>query len=196
MPALEILIENEYKRKGVHLLALSIPIGYFFVSQRAALSILIPVTLISVAFDFIRILNLPGHRILDYLFGPMLRAHEEIDLTGGSYILFASTLCIFLFAKPVALAAIGFIILGDIFSAIVGRKYGKISFGDKTLEGSLGFFVACLLITVAVPDLALWVGVIGGLVAALVEALDLPVDDNLAVPIVSGLIMELLLKIS
>ena len=178
------------------MLALAIPIGYFFVSQRAALSILIPVTLISVAFDFIRILNLPGHRILDYLFGPMLRDHEEIDLTGGSYILFASTLCIFLFAKPAALAAIGFIILGDIFSALVGRKYGKISFGDKTLEGSLGFFVACLLVTVAVPDLTLWVGVIGGLVAALVEALDLPVDDNLAVPIVSGLIMELLLKIS
>ena len=193
---MEILIENEYKRKGIHLLALSIPIGYFFVSQRVALSILIPITLSSIIFDFVRILNLPGHRILDYLFGPMLRSHEEIDLTGGSYILFASTLSIFLFAKPVALAAIGFIILGDIFSALVGRKYGKISFGDKTLEGSLGFFVACLLVTVTVPDLALWVGVIGGLVAALTEALDLPVDDNLAVPLVSGLIMELLLKIS
>ena len=193
---MEILIQNEYKRKGIHLFALSIPVGYWLVPQNIALLVLIPITLISIGFDFIRVLDLPGHRILDYLFGPMLREHEEADLTGGSYILFASTLSIFLFSKPIALAAIGFIILGDISSALIGRKYGKVTFGDKTLEGSLGFFVACLVVIVVIPDFPLLIGVAGALIATFVEALDLAVDDNLLVPVISGVVMQLLTKIS
>jgi len=193
---LEILIQNEYKRKGIHLFALSIPVGYWLVPESIALLVLIPITLISIGFDFIRVLDLPGHRILDYLFGPMLREHEEADLTGGSYILFASTLSIFLFSKPIALAAIGFIILGDISSALIGRKYGKVTFGDKTLEGSLGFFVACLVVIVVIPDFPLLIGVAGALIATFVEALDLAVDDNLLVPVISGVVMQLLTKIS
>ena len=193
---MEILIQNEYKRKGIHLFALSIPVGYWLVPESIALLVLIPITLISIGFDFIRVLDLPGHRILDYLFGPMLREHEEADLTGGSYILFASTLSIFLFSKPIALAAIGFIILGDISSALIGRKYGKVTFGDKTLEGSLGFFVAGLVVIVVIPDFPLLIGVAGALVATLVEALDLAVDDNLLVPVISGVVMQLLTKIS
>ena len=193
---MEILIQNEYKRKGIHLFALSIPVGYWLVPESIALLVLIPITLISIGFDFIRVLDLPGHRILDYLFGPMLREHEEADLTGGSYILFASTLSIFLFSKPIALAAIGFIILGDISSALIGRKYGKVTFGDKTLEGSLGFFVACLVVIVVIPDFPLLIGVAGALVATFVEALDLAVDDNLLVPVISGVVMQLLTKIS
>lgn len=193
---MEILIQNEYKRKGIHLFALSIPVGYWLVPESIALLVLIPITLISIGFDFIRVLDLPGHRILDYLFGPMLREHEEADLTGGSYILFASTLSIFLFSKPIALAAIGFIILGDISSALIGRKYGKVTFGDKTLEGSLGFFVACLVVIVVIPDFPLLIGVAGALIATFVEALDLAVDDNLLVPVISGVVMQLLTKIS
>src|SRR4030066_1248988 len=192
--ALDILIENEYKRKGIHLFALTIPIGYYFLPQKAALMVLIPVTLISIALDFIRILELPGYRLLNYLFGPMLRVHEEADLTGGPVILFATVLSVFLFAKPVALTAISFIILGDISSALIGRKYGVVAFGDKTLEGSLGFFLACLLVVVIIPDLPLLTGLAGAAVATLVEAIDLKVDDNLTVPLISGLIMELLLK--
>ena len=193
---MDILIENEYKRKGLHLVALSIPIGYYFLSQKTALLVLLPITLASLVFDFIRILELPGYRLLNFLFGPLLRSHEEADLTGGSYILFAAVLSIFLFSKPVAIAAISFIILGDISSALIGRKYGKVSFGDKTLEGSLGFFLACLLVVVIVPDLSLLIGLAGAFVATLAEAIDFKVDDNLTVPLVSGVIMQLLTKIS
>lgn len=193
---MHILIENEYKRKGIHLLALAVPIGYYFLPQKTALLVLLPFALASLVFDFIRILEWPGYRPLNFLFGPMLRTHEEADLTGGSYILFAAALSIFLFEKQVAIAAITFIILGDISSALIGRRYGMISFGDKTLEGSLGFFLSCLLVVVIVPDLSLLIGLAGAAVATLVEAIDFRVDDNLTVPLVSGVVMQLLTKIS
>ncbi|MCI0531147.1 MAG: dolichol kinase [candidate division Zixibacteria bacterium] len=193
---MEILIRNEVKRKAIHLFALSIPIGYCFVPQYYALLILVPISLFSLAIDLFRILELPGHRFFIYIFGPMLRDHEEADLTGGSYILFASTVCIAIFSKPVALAAMGFIILGDISSALIGRNLGKISLGNKTLEGSLGFFISCLLVIVIIPEFNLIIGLLGAFLATALEAIDTPIDDNLLVPVISGLVMQTLLEIS
>ena len=90
------------------------------------------------------------------------------------------------------LAALGFIILGDIAAALVGRRYGKIKFGDKTLEGSLTFFGVCILVALLVPDLPFVIGIIGALIATIIEAMTLPVDDNLIVPMISGLAMHIL----
>lgn len=192
---MEILIQDEYKRKGIHLLALVIPIGFYLTSQKIALAILILAALISLLMDFIRILELPGHRLLGFLLSPLLRSHEDADLTGGTYILFASVVTIYLFNKHVALAALGFIIVGDICSALVGRKFGRVRFFDKSLEGSLGFLLACLVVAVAVPHFSLVVGMLGAITATFVEAFEFNLDDNLVVPLVSGGVMQLLVNL-
>jgi len=192
---LEILFVEEFKRKAIHLGALSIPIGYYFLSKRTALLILIPIVLITLAGDIIRLKELPGSRLIKRIFGAMLRDHENSDLSGASYILSGATLTIAMFSKPVALAALGFIILGDIAAALVGRRYGRIKIGDKTLEGSLTFFGVSLCVALLVPGLSFGIGIIGALVATIIEALTLPVDDNLIVPLISGLVMQILAAI-
>lgn len=192
---MEILFVEEFKRKAIHLGALSIPIGYYFLSKRTALLILIPIVLITLAGDIIRLKELPGSRLIKRIFGAMLRDHENSDLSGASYILSGATLTIAMFSKPVALAALGFIILGDIAAALVGRRYGRIKIGDKTLEGSLTFFGVSLCVALLVPGLSFGIGIIGALVATIIEALTLPVDDNLIVPLISGLVMQILAAI-
>lgn len=192
---MEILFVSEFKRKAIHFGALSIPLGYYFLPKRTALLILIPIVLITLAGDLIRLKELPGSNLIKRLFGAMLRDHENSDLSGASYILSGAVLTIFLFAKPVALAALGFIILGDIAAALVGRRYGRIKIGDKTLEGSLTFFGVCILVALLVPNLSIAIGIIGALIATIIEAMTLPVDDNLIVPLISGLAMQILAAI-
>ncbi len=145
--------------------------------------------------DLIRLKNLPGTSFINKLIGPMLRDHESLDLSGASYILSGAVLTILFFEKTVALAAIGFIVLGDIAAALVGRKYGRIKIGDKTLEGSLTFFGVCILVALLVPDLSFGIGIVGALVATIIEAMTLPVDDNLIVPVIAGLAMQILAAI-
>ena len=65
----------------------------------------------------------------------------------------------------------------------------------KSLEGSLACFLFCILVALLVPHLPLWVGAIGALVATLVEAAPLPINDNFSVPLVSGLVMHILIHI-
>ncbi len=204
---MEISFYNEFKRKAIHLFALCIPIGYFFLPKLLSLFVLTPFALGAVMIDIIRLKRLPLHGFLNRLLGPVLREHESADFAGSSYILSASVFTILLFDKSVAVAAISFIILGDIAAALIGRRFGKIKIrwrvrkgnalgnNAKSLEGSLSCLLMCLVVAALVPHLPLWVGVIGALMATGVEGITLPINDNFSVPLISGLCMHLLLQI-
>lgn len=204
---MEISFYNELKRKAIHLFALCIPAGYYLLPKTPSLLILAPFVLGSILIDIVRLRRLPLHGLLNRLLGPVLREHESRDFAGASYILCASFLTILLFEKMAAVAAISFIIVGDIAAAMVGRKFGKtrIRFAprlvdssrnsQKSLEGSAACFLACAMVAAVIPILPLWVGLAGALVATLVEGTSLPMDDNFSVPLVSGLSMHLLLHL-
>jgi glycerol-3-phosphate acyltransferase PlsY len=104
-----------------------------------------------------------------------------------------------IFSKGVAIAVLWFNILGDAVSAIVGQRYGRVKFfkGKKSLEGSISFLVICIIVGLLLclsprVDLTLSKIIVGAIVATIVEALPLPVDDNLTIPIGAGIVMELL----
>jgi dolichol kinase len=101
-----------------------------------------------------------------------------------------------LFDKPIAIAAIAFIIVGDTLAALIGRKYGRHRFfNGKSWEGSAACFAGTLVVAVFTPGLGWPVALIGAVVAAVVEALPLGTDDNVTVPILSGLAMTLAARI-
>ncbi|MCJ7508304.1 MAG: dolichol kinase [candidate division Zixibacteria bacterium] len=188
---------NELKRKAVHFFALSIPIGYYFIPKSISLLILIPITSISITLDIIRLRKLPGVNTLYLILGPILRRRERFNFAGSTYILFGSVMSILFFNKRIAIAAISFIILGDIASALVGKIFGRTKLGrKKTLEGSIAFLLVCFLVASIihfVSGFPLWIGLIGAVVATLVENLTVLVDDNVTVPLLSGLVMQLLI---
>jgi dolichol kinase len=207
---LEISFYNEFRRKAIHLFALTIPIGYFLLPKTPSLLILSPFVAGAIMIDIVRLRKLPLHGFLNRLLGPVLRDHEEEDFAGASYILSASFLSILLFHKSVAMAAISFIILGDIAAALIGRRFGKTKipwsltkvnpFGNdrKSLEGSLSCLLMCLVVAVVVPQLPqvqqlpLWIFIVGAVTATVAEGISLPINDNFSVPLLSGLCMELL----
>ncbi|MGB7061533.1 MAG: diacylglycerol/polyprenol kinase family protein [Candidatus Zixiibacteriota bacterium] len=203
---MEISFYNEFRRKAIHLFALTIPIGYFLLPKTPSLLILSPFVAGAIMIDIVRLRKLPLHGFLNRLLGPVLRDHEEEDFAGASYILSASFLSILLFHKSVAMAAISFIILGDIAAALIGRRFGKTKipwsltkvnpFGNdrKSLEGSLSCLFMCLVVAMVIPHLPLWIGIVGAVTATVAEGVSLPVNDNFSVPLLSGLCMQLLLQ--
>jgi len=99
-----------------------------------------------------------------------------------------------IFPAPVNSAAIAIFTLGDsmasLFGGLISKKPLPFNKG-KTLEGSLfGFFFAFLAGAFFVsPVLAL----IGAAVAMTIESLPLPVNDNILIPLGTGLALMLLL---
>jgi len=188
-------MRQEVYRKLTHLGALVIPCGYYYLglSRATALTIMIPVT---VAMIFIDIARLRGWKLWDILkpvISPIVRVHEmKGDFTGAFYILISSTLVIALFPKPVAVASIAFIIVGDTAAALIGRKFGRHKFRTKSLEGSLAFLISAVLVAWLAPQLPFKIGLIGAVIATVTEAVSFKIDDNTSVPLISGLLMYLL----
>jgi dolichol kinase len=191
----DISIAGEILRKLTHIGAISIPIIYYINGKQVILILLAGGVTISLLVDLLRFF---GHgRSKDFIYrhvGLMIRPHEKTNFTGATYILASSILTILIFDKPIAILAIGFIVVGDTAGAIVGRLWGRNRYRNKTVEGSASFFVACCLVAMLVSGIPLWVKILGAFIATIVEALTIYVDDNLTVPLISGMLMQVIVN--
>jgi dolichol kinase len=128
-------------------------------------------------------------------FGSYIRRNEEHKLTGTTAYILGIGLSLYVYSPPVATAAICFLAIGDVAATTIGERYGKTKIGGKSLEGTIAFVVAALCagfaLSLAVVHPAVWIMVIGALVAASAELLPLPLNDNFVIPLVSGGVMEL-----
>lgn len=196
----EISFFHEVLRKLTHLGALVFPITYYFsgVSDKTFLMFMVPISLLMVVIDITRLRNRGIWRnFFKPIVSPIIRAHEQSgDFTGATYILLSFSITIALYSKPIAIAAISFIIVGDAFAALIGRRWGKHNFyKNKTIEGSLGCLLGTLIVAILVPDLHLAVALTGAVVAVIFEAFSFGLDDNVTVPLLSGLFMTLISKL-
>jgi dolichol kinase len=193
--ATDIALSAELVRKGIHLFALVIPIGHYLVPFPVAVAgVAIPAA-VAIFIDLSRFRGWKSWDILSPLIGPIIRDHEvKGGFTGASYILTTSTIVIMAFPKSIAIAAITYIIIGDIAAALVGRTWGRHRlFGRKTVEGSSACLLSLVLVSFLIPGLPAAAGIPGAVAATVTEAFSGKVDDNLAVPIISGAVMFIIM---
>ncbi len=198
-PSKYISLKGELLRKATHLGAFIIPGGYYVLKLSTAtyLTIMIPITLCMIVIDVARLRGWRLWNLVRRIISPLLRESENqgTDFTGATYILFTACVTGALFSKAVTVAALSFIIFGDPASALIGRRFGRHRFKNKSLEGSLAFLAAAAVVAFLSPGLPVWVALIGAIVATVVEAVSYTVDDNVTVPLVSGLTMTILIKV-
>ena len=200
----------ELKRKALHLGALVIPAGILVLGRATALSILGPLAAVAVTLDVLRLRVRAVHRFIEWVFAPIMRPEEQppfggpVVINGATWMCVTAALCALLFPAPIAAASLAMLMVGDGAAAVVGRRFGRTRypFSEKSVEGSVAFFVTGLVAAIpfgmaagTVGDGALSVPVLaaGALTAAVVEALPVPVNDNLRVPLAAGAAMLLLL---
>ena len=72
--------------------------------------------------------------------------------------------------------------ISDTLAAIIGRMYGSVKINQKTLEGSVGFFMSSIFIVLIFSELNIFIATFSVLVATCAELYS-PINDNLFVPI-------------
>ena len=117
-------------------------------------------------------------------------------ITGTTALLIANIIVIAFFNKQVAIVSLVYMLFGDTASAIIGTKYGKVKMGDKTLEGSLAFFITVMVLALIFHQ---WTGIrihlliliFGAIAATITEALPIEINDNLTVAPVTAIVMQI-----
>ena len=184
---------SEYFRKIIHIFNLVIQFTYLFVleSRFQVLRILVPLTLFSIVIEYLRVRSVVIKKIFNNFFKSMLRIQEiNGKFTGATWVFIGSTLTVAIFPKEIAVISLIYMCIGDTVAGLVGRKFGKMKFYDKTIEGSLAGLIVCLLSGYLVQlSLPLVVVFSGAFAAMFIELLPISIDDNLSVPLFAGTIM-------
>ena len=121
----------------------------------------------------------------------MMRESEiEGEITGATWVFVGSLITIILIPNPYCIVALFFLAVGDTFAALVGMNYPLIKIGRKTLSGSIACFVTCSIIGLLFSlGLNTSTIIFGALIATLTELSSMKINDNLSIPIFSGLSM-------
>jgi dolichol kinase len=187
-------------RKLYHLLGgLGLLSLYYVLGRQQALICYGILIVIVLAVDITRLRVPPFNQFIQARFSSFIRKSEANKLTGTAPYVLGIALSLLLYRTDIATAAICFLAFGDVAATTVGERYGrtKIS-GEKSLEGTLAFVAAAVLSGVLLnfAGIHLLCGLIlaGSIIAAGVELLPLPVNDNLVIPVVSGGAMELIAR--
>lgn len=183
------------------------PVGLLFLGKSAAVWILVPLAGLAITLDIARQRIPAAKRLIEGCFAFMMRPEElpakrkRLVLNGATWMCVAAALVAILFDEPIAAAGLVMLMVGDGVAAVVGRKYGTLRYPNspKSLQGSLAFFVVacvgCLPLLGSLwghpPVSMLQIGA-GALAATIVEALPIPINDNLRVPLVASLVISAL----
>jgi len=135
--------------------------------------------------------------------GTVLRKDEqERDgklFTGGTYHITGVLLAVVLFEKNIAVSAMLVMMICDSFAALGGKWFGRIKIGNKTLEGSLLFFLSGILLIMYVFPLGSdsinlkLLAVLALFLTTTFELFPSIIDDNISIPVVYGVSYSLLI---
>jgi dolichol kinase len=155
----------------------------YFWSEKIAILVLTGLFLLLMEIEYIRLetkIKIPNSV-------NVFRAKEKDNIASSIFFVAATIMAFSVFDYSIALTALLLTVFGDLVSALIGIKFGKIKvFRQKSLEGFLAGLVMNLFIGFLImPDYpALYITM--AFVASTVELLTGKLDDNLTVPLFAG----------
>lgn len=145
--------------------------------------------------DFIRLRFEKMNTLTILVMGPFMRESERQGLSGLPFYALGASLSLFLFPESIAILSILFLIFADPIASYIGITFGtKKLYHRKTFEGFYGAYTVCFMaslffgLTQMPSSIDLFIfSLFAGLIGALTELLSTKIDDNLAIPVFSGL---------
>ncbi|MFP5385850.1 MAG: diacylglycerol/polyprenol kinase family protein [Bacteriovoracia bacterium] len=141
------------------------------------------------------------NRFFIRMMGPLMRRSERDGVTGLPFYALGVSLSLFFYSRDIAIVSCMFLAFSDPLSSFFGVLYGKDKImPNKSLQGAVAGFFTCYLITLFYAMNTTTLGthllvfsIVAGVIGAASElASAFNIDDNLTIPVLSGLGLTLL----
>lgn len=172
-------------------------ITYFVsgMSHMLIAQILMGLALVGFLVEFTRMRVKAVNKVVIFFMKPFMREHEKNSMSGFPFYALGVSLALFLFPEKIGVLAVIFLVFSDPISSYFGILYGKDKIlPNKSLQGTVAGYLTCYSVTLVYtlfyvePSVEVLVfAMFGGLIGAISELLSELVDDNLTIPVVSGL---------
>jgi len=188
------LSKNEILREAIHIGSFSIPFVCMYLLNHYVVSLIIlSITVLYILSEFLRIrgVNLPITSTITWKTAIKPELYEIA--TAPVFFALGIILSLMLFDPHISYVLVAILTLGDGFATIFGKTLGRTALPlnkGKTAEGSaFGFIFAFsgALLFIDPPK-----ALISSAIGTLMELLPLPINDNLTIPLTTGLILTLI----
>jgi diacylglycerol kinase (CTP) len=190
-------------RKFWHMGTGSLALYLYYISTDKALwpYIALVIAVIGFVFDFLRMKSRRVNKFAFKVGGPFYRESERDGISGLPYYALGIALSLFFYKESIAILSIWFLVFSDPLSSLFGVLFGQDKIlPNKSLQGSMAGFCTCYLITIfyclnytSSHQNILGFSILAGIFGAVSELLSaFNIDDNLTIPVVSGLGLTLI----
>lgn len=193
---------REIIRKIFHLLAILIVISFYYLGKENFAKLFIPITILVILADFSRSKFENIHKISTKIFSLIMRDKElqEKKLSGMSWLFLSASFNFALFEPIIAITGFCILIFADSSAAVVGKAFKSRQFFQKSLLGSVTFFMVAIIIIVLIgyyfkcrPSFFFFAFLVSIYITYLEAYPDLfKIDDNFLIPIAFGILMTML----
>ena len=172
-------------------------------SQTFWASVILVIALAGFTMDLVRNKVPAVNKLVIKFMGPLMRRSEKDGVSGLPFYALGVSLSLFFYSRDIAIVSTMFLVFSDPLSSFFGILYGKDKIlPNKSLQGAVAGFFTCYLITLfyamntsALGTHLLLFAIISGLIGSASELVSaFNIDDNLTIPVISGLGMTLLNK--
>jgi dolichol kinase len=181
---------QEIFRKIIHLSSLCYPLFYLFTNNKVwVLVVTGSIFLTVLLIDIFRIFNKNVNDIFCKYLKFTIREDEKKGFTGSTYFMCGTFFTILLFPKEIAIVSLCVLVISDTCASVVGISIGRVKLvGNKSLEGTLAFFVSALAVSYCgcvyfglLPHLLF----VAAFVTTVMELFNkqLRCDDNILIPV-------------
>ena len=178
---------DELYRKILHISTLFVPIFLFYYDIEIILLLVYILVITFLSFDILRQKYLPLKIFYDRYFSSITRPSEQFELSGAFWCFMGILLTIQIFPKEIAIPSIFILSLSDSVAALVGIKFGKTKILSKTLEGSIAFLTATIVIINILSGLSFLYTVLISILLTITELISSRIyNDNIIIPLASG----------
>ncbi|MCM2351581.1 MAG: phosphatidate cytidylyltransferase [Bacteriovoracaceae bacterium] len=170
-------------------------------SQTFWAMVILSIAIAGFAADFIRNRIPAFNSIVIKMMGPLMRRSEKDGVSGLPFYALGISLSLFFYSRDIAIVSSMFLVFSDPLSSFFGVLYGKDKImPNKSLQGAVAGFFTCYLITLFYAMNSSTLGthllvfsIIAGVIGSASELISaFNIDDNLTIPVLSGLGLTLL----
>lgn len=167
----------------------------FDVTPELTASVLLIFAVAAFLFEFIRLRSEKINKYAMVLMKPVMRESERNSVSGLPFYALGVSLALFFFPERIAVLAVLFLIFADPIASFFGILYGRDKIlPNKSLQGTIAAFSVCYIVTIAYgliyigPSMNLLIfAIAAGIIGSVSEMCSQFIDDNLCIPVVSGL---------
>ena len=183
---------QEVFRKFFHIASSSIAILLYFLGKEVLLPYILAAAILFPILDYSRKYIPYLKTIYITLFGIITRPYEYHGLSGASWVFMGAGVTTYLFNEKAAVIALLVMSLSDSAAAMIGIKYGNTRLFNKSLEGSLAFFITTYVIIFSFSTASILLTLITTIIATAIELFSTrKLNDNILIPVATAFILTL-----